>query len=91
VQPGILWNQKCLLERILAGKHGVADTVCKDKPARIRRKFPVLVRSILLKAGVFFHEIVTATHEFVIGRPIGPKETDEGCDEPNAADNCFPA
>jgi len=75
---GILWNQKCLLERVLAGKHGAAYTVGKDKPARIRRKFPILLGGIFLEVDVLFHEIVTTTHELVIERAIGPKETHEG-------------
>ena len=49
----------------------MADAIGEDHPGGVGRKFPAIFRRTFLKGGVFFHGVVAAVHEFVVGRAIG--------------------
>lgn len=67
-------DDESLFEGILAFEHGVADAVGENHPTGIGWKFPALLGAGFAESCVFFHGVVTAMHEIVVGGAMGAEK-----------------
>jgi hypothetical protein len=80
-----LGNEQSLLEGVLSGENRVADAIGEGHPRRVGRKCVAVLRGGLLEADVFFHGVVAAMHEFVIGRAMSAGEMQDAGSDTEAA------